>query len=72
MSPLSLPIRMEQKRRRARAGVAALVPGIVLIALSVYAFTRGGAEVLGIWAAGLGLGLSVLGVTLIQRSRNAR
>jgi hypothetical protein len=63
---------MEKKRRDARTGVAALVPGIVLVALSVYAFTRGGAEVLGVWAVGVGLGLSALGVTLIRRAKNAR
>lgn len=66
---LSLPIRMEQQRRRRRAGMFATAPGLVLVALSVYAFARGGAEILGIWAAVLGVGLGALGISLMARAR---
>jgi predicted phage tail protein len=59
---------MEQQRRRRRAGLFAATPGFVLIALSVYAFARGGAVVLGVWAAVLGVALAALGISLIARA----
>lgn len=72
VGPLSLPLRMEAKRKRNRVGVIALVIGLGLTAVGVGAFLRGGAEVLGIWGLGFGVGLSTLGAVLIVKAAKAR
>ncbi len=47
--PLSLPLRMEAKRKRTRAGIAGLVIGVPITGLGIFGFMRGGAEILGLW-----------------------
>lgn len=62
---------MEAKRRKSRAGFAALAVGCVFLALGVYGFARGGAELLGIWGVAFGVGASALGITLLKKASKA-
>ncbi len=71
-SPLSLPIRMEAKRRKSRAGIAALVLGIIFLALGIYGFAIGGAELLGLWGLVFGIGASGAGITILVKASKTR
>lgn len=70
--PLSLPLRMEAKRKRSRLGAVAITLGVVLLALGIYGFARGGAELLGLWGVGFGLGATAVGIVLVRKAAAAR
>jgi len=72
VGPMSLPLRMEAKRKKTRAGAAFLVIGLLLLSLGIFGFARGGAEMLGIWGTALGVGLSALGVFILVGASKAR
>ena len=65
---LSLPIRMEQKRKRTRAGAAAIVGGVVLLVGAVNSFTQSGSELIGIYLTVVAIGLLSLGVSLRMKA----
>ena len=63
---LSLPIRMEKKRKKTQAGIGSLVVGVGAASAAVYSFMHPGSEVIGVYTsiiavATLGLGISLLG-----------
>ena len=59
---------MEAKRRKSRAGAAAVAVGLVFLALGIYGFARGGAELLGIWGVVFGVGGLALGGSLLAKA----
>ena len=71
-SPLSLPLRMEAKKKRSRLGYIALAVGIPLTGLGIFGFARGGAEMLGIWGVGFGLGATALGIAILVKGAKTR
>lgn len=71
-APVSMLLRQDVKKKSVRLGVAALVVGLFLIALAVFAFTRSGAEVLGVVAAVFGVSfVGVGGHQLRKASQNS-
>jgi hypothetical protein len=63
---------MEAKRKRSRLGTVAVVLGVVLLGLGIYGFARGGAELLGIWGVGFGVGALAVGIVLLKKAAAAR
>jgi hypothetical protein len=71
-APLSLPIRMEKKRKRTKAGVAATTVGILLLGGSGYNLTQSGSEVIAIYMAVLAVPLILGGISLLARASKDR
>jgi hypothetical protein len=70
--PLSLPIRMEQKRKRTRTGIIALIAGVALLGGAAYNFADTGSELIAIYLTVMGVLPLVLGVTLLVRASRSR
>ena len=70
--PLSLPIRMDRKRRRVRAGIAGLVAGAALLSGAGYNFTIRGSELIAIYLTVLGTGVLAVGITVLMRASRSR
>ncbi len=69
---LSLPIRLDKKRKRTRTGGLAVVIGVGLLAGTVYNLTRSGTEVIAVYLAVLALPLLSIGITqLVKASKIA-
>jgi len=71
-APLSLPIRMEKKRKRTQAGAAATTIGVLLLGGAGYNLTRSGSEVIAIYMAVLAIPLLAMGVSLLVRAKQNR
>jgi hypothetical protein len=65
---LSLPIRMEKKRKRTKAGVAAEIVGAALLSAGIYNFTRSGSELIAVYLTVMAVGLLVVGLSVLLRS----
>lgn len=65
---LSLPIRMEKRRKRLRLGVIALAIGTALGAAGGYGFTIRGSELIAGWLTLMALGALGLGVSSVIRA----
>jgi len=65
---LSLPIRMEKKRKRTKAGVAAEIAGAALLGAGIYNFTKSGSELIAIYLTVMAVALLVLGLSVLLRS----
>lgn len=65
---LSLPIRMEKKRKRTRVGTAALVVAAPFLAGAGYNFTIRGSELIAVWLTLMGLGALAVGITSLRRA----
>lgn len=61
---LSMPIRMEQKRKRTRAGSTAIAVGVLLLGGAGYNAIRSGSELIAVYLAIVGIGLLAMGITL--------
>ncbi len=72
VSPLSLPIRQEQKQKAKRGGTIALVVGLALCGVSAFAFTQGGAEVGGVVAGAFALALLGVGASKLKAASRMR
>ena len=70
--PLSLPFRTVQKTKKKRAGMALVIVGVPLLALGIFGFARGGAEMLGVWGVVVGLGLIAAGSAVFLRASRER
>jgi hypothetical protein len=70
--PLSLPIRMEQKKKRTRTGTATLIAGLALLGGAAYNFTQPGYELIAIYLTAIGLIPLALGITLLVRASRSR
>lgn len=64
----SMPLRMEAKRKRTRAGTAALAVGVPILCLGIFGFARGGAELLGVWGVGVGALLIGVGAFFLKKA----
>jgi hypothetical protein len=65
---LSLPIRMEQKRKRTRVGAVAMLVGVVLLGGAGYNFSRTGSELIATYLAVLALILLGVGISQVGRA----
>ena len=65
---LSLPIRMDRKRRRTRAGVAGVVAGVAFLSGAAYKFMGTGSEFIAIYLTVMGVGLLGVGITALRRA----
>ncbi|MBN1606850.1 MAG: hypothetical protein JW940_09455 [Polyangiaceae bacterium] len=65
---LSLPIRMEKKRKRTKAGIAAEVVGAALLSAGIYNFTKSGSELIATYLTVMAVALLVVGLTVLLRS----
>ena len=65
---LSLPIRMDRKRRQTRVGIAGLVAGIPLLGGAAYNFTISGSEAIAGYLAIMGAGALGVGITMLVRA----
>lgn len=70
--PLSLPIRMDRKRRRTKAGVAGVIAGLAFLSAAGYEFTISGSETIGIYLTLMGAGLFGVGITALVRALKSR
>lgn len=70
--PLSLPIRMEAKKKKRRVGIVFTVIGVVLTGVGIFGFATSGALILGIWGLGMGLILGAVGITMLMKAAKAR
>ena len=61
---------MAAKKKNARGGIITLILAILLFASSAYAFSLGGAVILGVVAGVIGLGMAAMSVTLLKKSRS--
>ena len=66
--PLSLPIRLERKKKRTRLGIMALVAGSILLAAGGYNFTVKGSELLAGWLTLMAAGALALGLSSLRRA----
>lgn len=64
----SMPLRVETKRKRTRAGLAGLLIGLPLIGLGIFGFARGGAEMLGVWGIAVGVLATLTGVLFLKKA----
>ena len=65
---LSLPIRMEKKRKRTKAGVAAEIAGAAFLSAGIYNFTQSGSELIAAYLTVMAVALLVVGLTVLLRS----
>ncbi len=65
---LSLPIRLEKKRKRTRAGTIALCAGIAMLGGTAYNLSRSGTEVIALYLGILGAALLGIGITQFVRA----
>ncbi len=65
---LSLPIRMEKKRKRTRFGTIALIAGVAMLGGTAYNLTRSGTEVIAIYLGILGIALLAIGITQFTKA----
>jgi hypothetical protein len=65
---LSLPIRLEKKRKRTKAGVAAEIVGAALLSAGVYNFTRSGSELIAAYLTVMAVALLVVGLAVLLRA----
>ncbi len=70
--PLSLPIRMEKKRKRTKVGVTATTVGLLLLGGAGYNLTHTGSEVIAVYMSILAVALLVAGVSLLVRASKDR
>lgn len=70
--PLSLPIRMEAKKKKRRTGIVFTVLGVVLVGVGIYGFATSGALILGIWGTAMGIILGAVGVVMLKKAAAAR
>lgn len=66
--PVSLPLRLEAKRKKTRLGILGIALGVPLLGAGVFGFARGGAEMLGIWGVGLGVILIAIGIVMLKKA----
>jgi hypothetical protein len=69
---LSLPIRMEQKRKRTRAGSVAMLVGVALLGGAGYNLTRTGSELIAAYLSVLALILLGVGISQFAKASRAR
>ncbi len=65
---LSMPLRLEAKKKRTRLGVILLVIGLPLLALGIFGFLRGGAMMLGVWGSAFGAALLCTGAVVLKKA----
>ena len=70
--PLSLPIRMDRKRRRTKAGIAGVIAGVAFLSAAGYEFTITGSETIAIYLTLMGVGLFGVGMTTLIRAIKSR
>ena len=66
---LSMPIRMEKKRKRTKTGMLALTIGIALLGAAGYCLTGTGSEVIAAYSGAFGIALSGLGISLLVKAK---
>jgi hypothetical protein len=71
-APLSLPIRMDRKRKRTRTGIGGVIAGTLLLGGAGYNFTISGSELIAIYLTVLGVGALGLGIGLLVRASRSR
>jgi len=65
---LSMPIRMEKKRKRTKTGILALSIGLVLLGAAGYCLKGTGSEVIAAYAGVFGIALSGVGISLLVKA----
>ena len=68
---LSMPLRMEAKKKRTRVGVSVLCVGVPVLGLGLYGFIRGGAMILGVWGTVFGVALIATGIAVLMKAAKA-
>lgn len=66
--PVSMPLRMEAKRKKTRLGIIAICVGVPALGAGVFGFARGGAEMLGVWGVGLGVIMIAVGIVMLKKA----
>jgi hypothetical protein len=69
---LSLPIRMEQKSKRTKAGTASIIAGIALSVGAAYNFSRSGSELVAGYLTVLAAGFLAMGIFLHVKAAQMR
>jgi len=70
--PLSLPIRMDRKRKRTRVGVGGTVIGVGFLSWAGYTFTISGSELIATYLTIVGAGALAMGITQLVRASKSR
>jgi hypothetical protein len=69
---LSLPIRMEQKSKRTKAGTASIIAGVALSVGAAYNFSRSGSELVASYLTVLAVGFIAMGIALHIKASKMR
>ena len=69
---ISMPLRMEAKKKKKRVGVVLVAVGAPILGLGIFGFIRGGAMMLGVWGTVFGIGLLATGIAVLMKAAKQR
>ena len=69
---MSLLLRQGKKAQRQKVGIAGVVIGGGVLAIGIYSFIRGGAEILGFWGVGFGFAGLAVGLFMLRKAATSR